>query len=1193
MHKLLQRQLKRVLGLDPVQWASVQQDLIQVGSGNVAELRPDLAAIVSKLPELLERISSAYEQNDRDLELKTRSLELSSGELNDANARLREDLASRTRAIESLRTSAMGLMDFVDFDQPALVDDNLENLSALMGALVRERERSQQALHAAVADLARQKFALDQHAIVSITDLEGNITYANDKFCDISGYSLPELLGQNHRIVNGGVHHRSFFASLWSTILGGKVWHGEICNLNKKGDTYWVNATIVPLLDDYGKPDMFIAIRTDISERKHMESTIKAAEARLRRITNTVPGVVFQWQVGPDYNRFTFVSSRIFEVLGLSSMAAIGDSQLVFNQVLAADRQTVLTIMMESAQRGQAWQGDYWVQLPDETLRCIRAEINPEIERSADGAYLFTGIWQDITQLKEADSRLREVTQNIPVAVFQYRVQEEAPLVVTFISRAVEDICGLRPEDALSDSARLVECVIEEDREALRRVLNIRDPEALPQKLDFRMAHRLTGDVVWVHGEAHPQRLPNGVWVWNGYFTDVSAAKEIAVQLQRAKEEAEAASRAKSDFLANMSHEIRTPMNGVMGMADLLMDTDLDPEQREYVGIVKSSADALLRVINDILDFSKIEAGKLLIENIPFHLARTVDETMKVVALRAHDKGLELICEIAPDVPLHVVGDPGRLRQILVNLVGNAIKFTASGEVVVHVDCTRMDASGALLTVAVRDTGIGIAEEKIDSIFEAFSQEDSSITRKYGGTGLGLTICARLVEAMGGKIWVESQVGHGSCFYFTVNVSLDANQFAVEATVPDYRGLNVLVVDDNAVNRLVISRALAHYGATVHLAEGGAQALTWLTERQMGGEACDLIVLDAQMPEMDGFGVAQRVRLLDGWGDVPMVMLSSAGSKGDILRSREVGIAGYVSKPVSREDLFALVASVLQSGTRNGGAYSARTYADKSSATPVPRPDLHAPLHVLLVEDNAINQKLAVTLLERWGHVVTVAGDGSAALERVASQRFDLVLMDMMMPVMNGIEATVEIRRREKGGKRIPIIAMTANAMESDREMCIEAGMDDYLSKPIRSQALQDMLSRFQGSTPSRDSLETVAGRAISHALDMRFDYAAGVQAMDPEIREIIAEPFLQQWPLDWRKLTDAMASGDWRSVMHVAHALKGTLGLFGAEPARDFAARLEAKAQRSEADGIAELVEMMRAEVEHLLREIGRHTTL
>jgi len=859
--------------------------------------------------------------------------------------------------------------------------------------------------------------------------------------------------------------------------------------------------------------------------------------------------------------------------------------------LLEQDRRTVYAALQDAANRSVAWRGEYWIRLPDDSLRCIRAEINPDAERAQGSTTLFTGIWQDVTELKEADTRLREVTENIPVAVFQYSVKDGGRFEISFISRSVVDICGLRAEDILQRTDALQECVLPEDLPIFRSALGMANGHRESQAVDFRMRHRTSGQVVWVHTEAHPRQMPNGSWVWNGYFTDVTASKEIAVELQRAKDEAVAASRAKSDFLANMSHEIRTPMNGVMGMADLLLDTALDAEQSEYVGIVKSSADALLRVINDILDFSKIEAGKLMIEHIPFHLGRTIDETMKVVALRAHDKGLELVCDVAPDVPLDIVGDPGRLRQILVNLVGNAIKFTSKGEVVVHVARALAEDGTLMLHVTVKDSGIGIAAEKLGTIFEAFSQEDSSTTRKYGGTGLGLTICARLVEALGGRVWVESELGKGSAFHFTIRTEIDRARVAVaQAVAPaaDFHGMHMLLVDDNEVNRTVLSKTLEGMGIVPVATQSGPEALAWLAARAPDDVRCDLILLDAQMPDMDGFEVAERIGRMPGGAGLPMVMLSSAGFKGDTQRAREVGISGYVSKPVSREELVQLMARVLG---MDAATHSASTLQVSVTVSQQPQ----RCLRVLLVEDNHINQKLAVTLLERWGHVVTVADNGAMALERVAEQSFDVVLMDMMMPVMNGLDATRAIREREAAstqpGVHLPIIAMTANAMEADRQRCMEVGMDDYLSKPIRAPELQALLQRIApDSVPLDDACPSAEQEQRTAAQDFRFDYSAGLRAMDQEILDIIAQAFVDQWPHDVEKVTAGLKQGDCLPVLHTAHALKGTLALFGAEPASELAARLEAMAMANDVDGIQVLLPVFLSEVEKLLPEIRQH---
>jgi len=1174
MHKLLVRQVKRTLGVTEEQLPALLQEFRLLGERDA--LSTPALTLATGLGALLQSVDEAYQQSDRDLELKTRSLEMSSVELTQSNTRLRDELASRTRAIDSLRETARELMASIDTEQTLNADDNLETLSLIMRDLVRQHEESQLDLHEALTDLAYQKFALDQHAIVSTTNLAGDIVYANDKLCEISGYSRTELLGQNHRMINSGVHDKAFFTAMWQTISSGQVWHGEICNRAKAGHLYWVSATIVPLRDDSGNPSMYVAIRTDITERKQMEVSMKTAEARLRHITNTVPGVVFQWHVSATRFRFTFVSERVREVLGYTPEELKADSSLSTAQIAAEDRTRVVEGVLDAAKRRIIWRGEYRIRSADGALRWIRAEIIPELDLAKDGATIFTGIWQDVTALKEADARLREVTENIPVAVFQYYVEPGGKFKITFMSATIEAICGVSADAIIETTGLLPERVHPDDRVLFAAKLGIANPQARAESVDFRMVHLHTGAIVWVHGEAHPRQLSHGGWVWNGYFTDITHAKQAAAELYKAKDEAEAASRAKSDFLANMSHEIRTPMNGVIGMTDLLMETPINEEQREYLGIVKSSADSLLRVINDILDFSKIEAGKLQIEHIPYNLGQSVAETLKAVALRANEKGLELVFDLAPDVPLAVLGDPGRLRQVLVNIIGNAIKFTDKGEIVVAVTRAAPNDS-SLLQFSVKDSGIGIPQDKLGAIFDAFSQEDSSTTRKYGGTGLGLTICSRLVAAMGGGIWVESQLGKGSVFHFTLRVEIDSTVTSLPPSTEHFRGLRALIVDDNAVNRLVLVRTLEAEGMLPLAVDCGEKALEWLVAAGDHARPCDLVLLDAQMPGMDGFVVAQQILSLPHCKNLPLVMLTSSGMKGDAQRATEAGIQGYLTKPIAKDELLQAIAKVL----------------NLHASIPGPLVTIHsvreeqARMDVLLVEDHAINQKLAITLLERWGHHVVVADNGQIALDKVAEQEFDVILMDMMMPVMDGLEATQLIRSRETV-RRTPIIAMTANAMETDRERCLAAGMDDYISKPIKAQELQELLQRFSTvHVPLPLTRPAPLDAMQRQALRPKFDYAASMDAVDQEVLGIIALAFVEQWPEELKKIREGLRLGDLKVVLHTSHALKGTLAMFGAHPASHLAQQMERCALQSDAAGITDLVDPLVIEMEQLIAAI------
>jgi signal transduction histidine kinase/DNA-binding response OmpR family regulator len=540
---------------------------------------------------------------------------------------------------------------------------------------------------------------------------------------------------------------------------------------------------------------------------------------------------------------------------------------------------------------------------------------------------------------------------------------------------------------------------------------------------------------------------------------EIVERKHIQEKLQLATAAAEAANKSKSEFLANMSHEIRTPLNGVMGMTDLALGTDLNKEQREYLETVKMSADSLLAVINDILDFSKMEAGKIELDVMSFNLRDSLETTLKTLALRAHEKGLELLCEVAPEVPEGVRGDSNRLRQIVLNLVGNAIKFTGEGEVALSVRALETEGEQRLLQFTVSDTGIGIAAEKQVLIFEAFIQADASTTRKYGGTGLGLTITTRLVEMMGGKIWVESELRRGTRFHFTCRLGVaDAQATRVGTTAPPevLRGVKVLLVDDNRTNRRILEGMLGRWEMKTTSVEGGQEALDELSLARGTGHPYGLVLTDMHMPKMDGFTLVEQIRHRPELATATIMMLTSAGHLGDAARCQELGVAAYLSKPIRQSELREAIARVLGAREQEGGIplitrFSLQDERDPSEC-----------LRVLLVEDNAVNQRLGVRLLEKRGHSVVVAANGREALNALEKERFDLVLMDVQMPEMDGLEATAEIRNREQlSGDHQAVIALTAHSMKGDQERCATAGMDGYLSKPIRPDELDAVLESY------------------------------------------------------------------------------------------------------------------------------------
>jgi PAS domain S-box-containing protein len=955
----------------------------------------------------------------------------------------------------------------------AIFDAHVQSRSELQSERLRDinarLEIQAAAAQTALRELQHLHYALDQLASVAVGDVRGIITYVNDRFCEITQFSRAELVGQPFSILKSGVHAPQVFQELWETIVAGSVWRGELCNRAKSGELYWVDASIVPYLDETGTITQFVSIRTEITREKLAKDALaaqqeksRASEERLRQISDNLPALIAYWDRNgicrfanrAHYDRFKLTPEQIVGMSFAELFGAAADTDPGVNPT----RETRIA----AALRGEHQLFDQTDTLPDGSIRHWQNEFVPHwSEGQVIGMYALI---VDITDRKNAEGLLRQQEARLSAMSRMGEIgcwEMESGGARPYWSDMVYHIHELPPGDRPPlDSA--LQFYPEEARRLVADSLQAAFSEG--RAFDFvvpfitaRGRHR------WVRSIGEPQWADGRCTRLVGAFQDVTDARRAEETLRAAKDAAEAANRAKSEFLANMSHEIRTPLNGVIGMTGLLLDSPLEAQQREHVEIVRSSGETLLALINDILDFSKIEAGHLDLEHIDFDLHSVVEDSIDAVALRAAQKGLELQTDLDPAAPPFVHGDPTRLRQILLNLLSNAIKFTSRGQVTLTLGTPLggtspagtsrnavADPEGlATLTFSISDTGIGIAADRINTLFAPFIQADSSTTRKFGGTGLGLSISKRLAEAMGGCIEVDSTVGSGSTFRFIVQLpAAAAPSRAGGDQGVGLAGLRFLIVSSSHLSRQTFQRQLAGTGSALSFASSAAEGLEQYQRMLDADRPASAVLIDDKLEDRSGIWLAQQIRLSPA---PPAALLLLTPLSNSVSDTDMTLIDRIITKPVRSGVLLRALAEVTR-------APVARAETQEAVAAALP----FGGVRILLAEDNAVNQKLASRLLQRLGAEVVVANNGIEVLEALRTQDFDAVLMDCQMPEMDGYEATRQLRDPAAAVRnpKIPVIALTAHALATDRAKCLAAGMDDYLTKPINPANLQRALSR-------------------------------------------------------------------------------------------------------------------------------------
>ncbi len=942
----------------------------------------------------------------------------------------------------------------------------------------------------------------------------------------------------------------------------------------------------------------------EVVEKRLLEEA-KMGERRVREITESLPGVVYRMVMeGRKPTYFTDMTDAALTLYGYTREQIMADPALMSNGVHPDDRVAMRDELMSSARAGRQAQMNFRFNRPDGTYRWLRTYAAAQL---IENGVAWVGYTADVTAEREARDRADEALQQLTVARDAAQRAEQRLRAIFDHNRIC--LVMIDEERNFSDANPAMKAMLEiEDEQEFARDFPSFSPEFQP---DGRPSMEKAMEVIqlafeqgynrfdWMHqtrrGDPRPCEIAltrvelGGKPNLFATMTDLRERVRYETELKRASDEARSASRAKSDFLANMSHEIRTPMNAIVGLTHLGLSSADPSRLRDYLGKIDTAAKSLLQIINDILDFSKIEAGKLSLESTPFDLYSVLDNLSGMLNMRAAEKGIELLFAVEPGIAANLVGDPLRLGQVLLNLTGNAVKFTDKGQIVVRVKTAKKGKDFVRMRFEVTDTGIGLSREQIERLFESFSQADSSTTRQYGGTGLGLAISQRLVDLMDGEIAVDSVPGKGSTFHFTARFGLAPASEKRTATPKSLRGMRVLVVDDNSTAQSILQAYLESFGFVVDTVSDGPRAIEAIANSQ--GPGYRLVLMDWQMPGMNGIEAARRIRELSSPEPSVIIMVTAFGREEVEHQALSAGLDGFLIKPVNP--------SVLLDTILDAFGKEAALAPGPALAAPAPAVSL-AGLHVLLVEDNEINQEVAMELLQRAGVSVDLAKNGREAVERVSTQDYDAVLMDVQMPIMDGLEATRRIRRLESLRATVPIIAMTANAMAEDRQRCIEAGMNDHLGKPVDVNRLHSLLAQWARAEPRTASARDAAkaeiavvpavGPAPSAELDFNFPGAIRMMGDSPALWEKLARRYRDSSSAA-AQIMQSLADGDREGARRNAHTLRGVAATIGLLALKREAGAVERALAENSGIAVPDLGELTRAD-ETARSVIGQHLT-